>query len=60
MIAGILLGGFVMAVVVVLRDVLDETIRSPEDVEKYLQLDILTIIPFSQVEGMTSGDEQEV
>lgn len=57
---GLLLGGFVSSVVIVIRDFLDETIRSPEDIEKYLQLDTLTIIPFSETEGRENGDGEEV
>ncbi|MBQ7920240.1 MAG: hypothetical protein IJ324_09925 [Lachnospiraceae bacterium] len=57
---GLLLGGFVSAVIIVVRDFLDETIRSSEDIEKYLQLDTLTIIPFSETESRENGDGEEV
>ena len=56
---GVLFGGFAAAVAVVIRDLLDETIRSSEDIEKYLQLDTLTIIPFSEAESRENGDNEE-
>ncbi|MGN1147557.1 MAG: YveK family protein [Lachnospiraceae bacterium] len=42
---GLLLGGFLAAAVVVIRFLLDDTIKSSEDVEKYLGLSTLALIP---------------
>ncbi len=42
---GILLGGFMAAAVVLIRYLLDDTIKSSEDIEKYLKLSTLALIP---------------
>lgn len=47
---GFLLGGFIAAAVVVLRYLLDDTIKSSEDIEKYLKLSTLALIPISMTE----------
>lgn len=58
-VAGIILGYFGAIVFVLLRDLFDEMIRSPEDIEKYLQLDTLAVIPLSETESKAGGDEEE-
>lgn len=47
---GFLLGGFLAAAVVLVRFLLDDTIKSSEDIEKYLHLSTLGLIPMGQVE----------
>lgn len=47
---GFLLGGFLAAAVVLVRFLLDDTIKSSEDIEKYLHLSTLGLIPLGQVE----------
>lgn len=45
---GFLIGGFLTAAVVLVRYLLDDTIKSSEDVERYLGLSTLALIPVSQ------------
>lgn len=47
---GFLLGGFMAAAVVIVRYLLDDTIKSSEDIEKYLHLSTLGLIPLGQAE----------
>lgn len=47
---GGVLGAFLVAAVVVLRFLLDDTIKTPDDVEKYLQLSTLAMIPINEIE----------
>lgn len=47
---GFLLGGFLAAAVVLVRFLLDDTIKSSEDIEKYLHLSTLGLIPMGQAE----------
>lgn len=47
---GFLLGGFLAAAVVLIRFILDDTIKSSEDIEKYLNLSTLGLIPLGQAE----------
>ena len=54
---GILLGGFMAAGVVLLRYLLDDTIKSSEDIEKYLKLSTLALIPIA-VEEETKGTKK--
>jgi capsular polysaccharide biosynthesis protein len=42
---GFLLGALICTFVVILRDILDDTIKSPEDVETYLELNTLASVP---------------
>ena len=42
---GFLLGALLCIFVVILRDILDDTIKSPEDVETYLELNTLASVP---------------
>lgn len=42
---GFLLGGFAAAAVVLIRFLLDDTIKSSEDIERYLNLSTLALIP---------------
>lgn len=44
---GILLGGFMAAAVVLIRFLLDDTIKSSEDIERYLKLSTLALIPIA-------------
>lgn len=43
---GALLGAFIVAAIVVLRYLMDTTIKTEEDVDKYLQLPVLAGIPY--------------
>ena len=52
---GVLLGGFMSAGVVLLRFLLDDTIKSSEDVEKYLNLSTLALIPIAVEEESRGG-----
>lgn len=47
---GGMLGAFLVAAVVVLRHLLDDTIKTPDDVERYLQLSTLALIPVNEGE----------
>lgn len=47
---GFLMGGFLAAAVVLVRFLLDDTIKSSEDIEKYLHLSTLGLIPLGQSE----------
>lgn len=47
---GFLLGGFLAAAVVLIGFLLDDTIKSSEDIEKYLHLSTLGLIPLGQTE----------
>lgn len=47
---GFLLGGVLAAAVVLVRFLLDDTIKSSEDIEKYLHLSTLGLIPLGQAE----------
>lgn len=49
-IIGFLLGGFLAAAVVLVRFLLDDTIKSSEDIERYLHLSTLGLIPMGQAE----------
>jgi capsular polysaccharide biosynthesis protein len=42
---GLLLGGLVCIFVVILRDILDDTVKSPEDIENALGLNTLAVVP---------------
>lgn len=42
---GAILGGFVAIVAVLVREVLDDRIRRPEDVEDVLEMTLLGIVP---------------
>lgn len=47
---GLLVGGFLTVVVVILLYLLDDTIKSSEDIEKYLKLSTLGLIPIIETE----------
>lgn len=47
---GFLLGAFLCAAVLVVRFLLDDTIKSSEDIERYLGLSTLGLIPDSEIE----------
>lgn len=51
---GALLGVFVVAAVLIVRFLMDDTIKTSEDVEKYLQLSVLSVIPLNEGEPDTS------
>lgn len=44
---GIILGAFMAAAVIVIRFLLDDTIKTSEDIEKYLNLSTLALIPIA-------------
>lgn len=44
---GFLLGAFLAAAVVVVTDILNDRIRTQEEIEKYLELNVLATIPYS-------------
>ena len=47
---GALLGVFAVAAVLIVRFLMDDTIKTSEDVEKYLQLSVLSVIPLNEGE----------
>lgn len=55
---GILLGGFMAAAVVLIRFLLDDTIKSSEDIERYLKLSTLALIPIAVEEEEKSGSRK--
>lgn len=56
---GILLGAFLSGGVVVLRTVLDDTIKSEEDIEKYLGIPALSIVPDRKDFINEAGDKKK-
>lgn len=51
---GAVLGAFVVAAILIVRFLMDDTIKTSEDVEKYLQLSVLAVIPLSEGEADNS------
>ncbi len=47
---GGVLGIFLMIAVILVRFLMDDTVKTPEDVEKYLQLSTLAVIPLNEGE----------
>ena len=47
---GGVLGVFLMIAIVLVRFLMDDTVKTPEDVEKYLQLSTLAVIPLNEGE----------
>lgn len=63
-VTGFLLGGIASAAVVLIRFLLDDTIKSSEDIERYLHLSTLALIPMMEEEtehknGRRSGMKSE-
>lgn len=56
---GFVLGGFVAAAVVVIRFLLDDTIKSSEDIERYLGLSTLALIPIVSTEDDDNGKKRK-
>lgn len=56
---GFMLGGFLAAAVVLVRFLLDDTIKSSEDIEKYLHLSTLGLIPLGQAEYDGQGKKRK-
>ena len=56
---GGLLGVFLIAVVLV-RYLMDDTVKTPEDVEKYLQLSTLAVIPLNEGESEGKNKKKKV
>lgn len=54
---GGLLGVFLIIAVVLVRYLMDDTVKTPEDVEKYLQLSTLAVIPLN--EGEADGKKKK-
>ena len=51
---GFLLGVFLAAAIIIVLNLIDDTVKSPEDIEKYLGLNTLTSIPLREGEQKTS------
>ena len=51
------LGVFLIIAVVLVRYLMDDTVKTPEDVEKYLQLSTLAVIPLN--EGESEGKKKK-
>ncbi|WP_455618370.1 YveK family protein [Eisenbergiella sp.] len=47
---GGILGVFIIIIIVMVRYLMDDTVKTPEDVEKYLQLSTLAVIPLNEGE----------
>lgn len=56
-IIGVLLGLILIIAIIVIRFLLDDTIKTPEDIEKYLELSVLASIP--KTEGMQSSKRKK-
>ena len=54
---GGVLGIFLMIAVILVRFLMDDTVKTPEDVEKYLQLSTLAVIPLN--EGEEDGKKKK-
>ena len=54
---GGVLGVFLMIAIVLVRFLMDDTVKTPEDVEKYLQLSTLAVIPLN--EGETDAKKKK-
>lgn len=54
---GGLIGVFLIIAVVLVRYLMDDTVKTPEDVEKYLQLSTLAVIPLN--EGENDGKKKK-
>lgn len=50
---GAILGAFAVIAVIIVRFLMDDTIKTSEDVEKYLQLSVLAVIPLNEGETDT-------
>ena len=58
MIAG-LLGLMLATGVVILRHMLDDTVKTPDDIEKYLNVSVLGMIPYIDENGSTSSKKKK-
>lgn len=56
---GAAIGVFLSAAILVIRFLLDDTIKSSEDIEKYLGLSTLALIPDSELEEKRSSKERK-
>ena len=52
---GLLLGLILSMVVVVLRNILDDSIKSSDEIEKYLEISTLSLIPLTEEDSKNSG-----
>lgn len=57
---GLLLGAFGAAAVIVIRFLLDDTIKTSEDVERYLGLSTLALIPITVTEEQALNNKKKV
>lgn len=57
---GAVIGVFLCAVILVVRFLLDDTIKSSEDIEKYLGLSTLALIPDAELEEKRSSKERKL
>ncbi len=56
---GIFLGMFVMAVIIVLLYMMDDTVKSTDDIEKYLSLNTLSSIPLLEDEAAEEKNKKK-
>lgn len=56
---GGLLGGFIVCGIILIQYLLDDTIKSSEDIEKYLGLSTLALIPMSQEDSTKQKKKQK-
>ena len=54
---GGVIGVFLMIAIVLVRFLMDDTVKTPEDVEKYLRLSTLAVIPLN--EGETDAKKKK-
>ena len=57
---GGVLGVFLMIAIVLVRFLMDDTVKTPEDVEKYLQLSTLAVIPLNEGETEPKKKKKKV
>lgn len=56
---GALLGALLVAAVIVVRHLLDDTIKNPDDVKKYLGVDVLAVFPYIRgLDNKKSGQDR--
>ncbi len=58
-IIGALLGGFLAALIVIIRHMMDDTIKTNEDVEKYLGISCLAVIPLDKAVSVDSPKKKK-
>lgn len=58
-ILGALIGAFLFAAVIVVRYLMDDTIKTSDDVHKFLNLDVLAEIPFVRSQASHNAKDEK-